>query len=83
MSDDWSDFTGPALRGFQLQILCTLARLIEPNAILLATLWREGIEDLAVFDDQESIKGPVDERCRLSFSIHYRSPQRLAQAPNR
>jgi hypothetical protein len=52
MSDDRGDFAGPALRGFRLQILYTLARLIEPNTAIRATLWPEGIEDLAVLDDQ-------------------------------
>ena len=40
-----SDTAGPALRGFRLQILYTLGRLIEPQTALQASLW-EGIEDL-------------------------------------
>ncbi|MEI7866912.1 MAG: hypothetical protein WCI11_03400 [Candidatus Methylumidiphilus sp.] len=46
MKNDGNDSAGHALRGFRLQILYTLARLIEPQA----TLRPEGIEDLAIYD---------------------------------
>lgn len=41
---------GPALRGFRLQILYTLARLIEATGTLRATLYQpEAVEDLAIY----------------------------------
>lgn len=60
MSDDRGDFAGPALRGFRLQILYTLARLTEPRTALQATLLQpEGIEDLAVFNDQGLLREAI------------------------
>lgn len=50
---------GPALRGFRLQILYTLARLTEPRTALQATLWPEGIEDLAIFDDHGGLREAI------------------------
>lgn len=52
MESEYADSAGPALRGFRRQILYTLARLTEPQTALQATLWPEGIEDLAMFDDR-------------------------------
>jgi hypothetical protein len=54
-----NDTAGPALRGFRLQILYTLGRLIELQTALQATLWPEGIEDLAVFDDQWMLREAI------------------------
>lgn len=50
---------GPALRGFRLQILYTLARLTEPQTALQASLMPEGIEDLAIFDEQEQLREAI------------------------
>ena len=64
MSRYQSESAGPALRGFRLQMLYTLARLTEPRATLQATLfWPEGVEDLAVFDAEtlrDRLKRQVD-----------------------
>lgn len=54
-----NDTAGPALRGFRLQILYTLGRLIEPQTALQATLWPEGIEDLAIFDDHGLLREAI------------------------
>jgi hypothetical protein len=54
-----NDTAGPALRGFRLQILYTLGRLIEPQTALQTTLWPEGIEDLAIFDDQGLLREAI------------------------
>ena len=59
MSTRHSESAGPALRGFRLQILYTLARLTEPRAALQATLWPEGVEDLAIFDDQGVLREAI------------------------
>jgi len=57
MKNDGNDSAGHALRGFRLQILYTLARLIEPQA----TLRPEGIEDLAIY----GIKGELREAIQV------------------
>ncbi len=54
-----SESAGPALRGFRLQMLYTLARLTEPRATLQATLWPEGVEDLAIFDDRGVLREAI------------------------
>lgn len=59
MSTRQSESAGPALRGFRLQMLYTLARLTEPRATLQATLWPEGVEDLAIFDDQDMLREAI------------------------
>ena len=53
------DIGGPALRGFRLQIPDALRRLIEPQTALCATLWPEGIQDLAIFDDQGMLREAI------------------------
>lgn len=51
MESDPIDSAGPALRGFRLQILYTLSRLIEPQTALSGQhIWPEGIEDVAILD---------------------------------
>ena len=59
MDSDRGDSAGAALRGFRLQILYTLARLTEPQTALQATLWPEGIEDLAIFDGQGVLREAI------------------------
>ena len=59
MDNRRSDTAGPALRGFRLQILYTLARLTELRTSLQATLWPEGVEDLAIFDDQGTLREAI------------------------
>jgi hypothetical protein len=55
-----NDSAAPALRGFRLQILYTLARLVESETALEAKLfWPEGIEDLAIFDSQGQLHEAV------------------------
>ncbi|MDP1903528.1 MAG: hypothetical protein Q8M09_04670 [Pseudomonadota bacterium] len=50
MPDNASSSAGPALRGFRLQILYTLFRLIEAPGVLQAALyWPETVEDLAIY----------------------------------
>lgn len=59
MSTRQSESAGPALRGFRLQMLYTLARLTEPRTTLQATLWPEGAEDLAIFDDRGVLREAI------------------------
>jgi hypothetical protein len=59
MERDPIDSAGPALRGFRLQILYTLSRLIEPQTALSGQLWPEGIEDLAILDADGSPREAV------------------------
>lgn len=59
MGNVCGDSAGPALRGFRLQILYTLARLTEPQTALQATLCPEGIEDLAISDDQGVLREAI------------------------
>ncbi len=60
MERDPIDSAGPALRGFRLQILDTLSRLIEPQTALSGRhIWPEGIEDLAVLDADGSPREAV------------------------
>lgn len=54
-----NDTAGPALRGFRLQVLYTLARLTEPQTTLQARLWPEGIEDLTILDDQGAVREAI------------------------
>lgn len=67
MDNRRADSAGPALRGFRLQILYTLARLTEPRTVLQATLWPEGIEDLRV-------KGRVESRHPATLDPAYLFP---------
>jgi hypothetical protein len=60
MERDPIDSAGPALRGFRLQILYTLSRLIEPQTALSGQhIWPEGIEDLAILDADGSPREAV------------------------
>ena len=59
MDHSRNDSAGPALRGYRLQILYTLARLIEPRTALQAALWPEGIEDLAIFDQRGTLREAI------------------------
>jgi len=59
MSTHQSESAGPALRGFRLQLLYTLARLTELRTTLQATLWPEGVEDLAIFDDRGVLREAI------------------------
>jgi hypothetical protein len=59
MDNRLNDTAGPALRGFRLQILYTLARLTEPRTACKTRLWPEGIEGLAIFDDWGQLREPI------------------------
>jgi len=59
MEYDLTDSASSALRGFRLQILYTLARLTEPQTALKATLWPEGIEDLAILDSNGELREAI------------------------
>jgi hypothetical protein len=59
MTRNTHESAGPALRGFRLQILYSLARLTEPQTMLQATLWPEGIEDLAILDSDGNLREAI------------------------
>jgi hypothetical protein len=59
MDQPRNDSAGPALRGYRLQMLYTLARLTEPRSAVQATLWPEGVEDLAIFDEHGALREAI------------------------
>ncbi|MDP2834808.1 MAG: hypothetical protein Q8Q28_16220 [Pseudomonadota bacterium] len=62
MSDNTSTTSpaGPALRGFRLQILYTLSRLIEaPGALQAVLYWPEKVEDLAIHDEAGRLREAI------------------------
>jgi len=62
---------GPALRGFRLQILYTLARLIEAPGALRAILYQpEAVEDLAIYGESGELLEAIQVKA-------YAAPLRL------